>query len=213
MQIPDSLEDHLATFIPKSTHRSQMLTHCRRELVHEVWRVLLDDEFIKAYEHGIVLNCADGILRRVYPRIFTLSADYKEKFVLLSACTYMAEINARALLAAIRDRGLCPCPRCVVSLTQFDQLGSKRDSNRRMAGARSYLMDLVSRARHFIYNVGFQPTAAGIERMLKPLSLVPTIVSHSHTIASPDLDIHPRMHSLRNLAHLGSTHILCLSWI
>lgn len=47
--------------------------------MHEVWRVLLDKDFLDAYKHGIVLKCADGVLRRVYPRIFTYSADYPEK--------------------------------------------------------------------------------------------------------------------------------------
>jgi len=47
--------------------------------MHEIWRVLLDDEFLEAYVHGIVLMCADGVLRRIYPRIFTYSADYPEK--------------------------------------------------------------------------------------------------------------------------------------
>jgi hypothetical protein len=56
-----------------------MVKHCRRELMHQVWRLLLDEEFMEAYRHGIVLTCADGILRRVFPRIFTYSADYPEK--------------------------------------------------------------------------------------------------------------------------------------
>ena len=47
--------------------------------MHGVWRVLLDDEFLHAYQHGIVLKCADGIERRIYPRIFTYSADFPEK--------------------------------------------------------------------------------------------------------------------------------------
>lgn len=47
--------------------------------MHQVWRLLLDDEFLHAHQHGIVLECADGIFRRVYPRIFTYSADYPEK--------------------------------------------------------------------------------------------------------------------------------------
>jgi hypothetical protein len=40
---------------------------------------MLDDEFLAAYQHGLVLKCADGIVRRVYLRIFTYSADYPEK--------------------------------------------------------------------------------------------------------------------------------------
>lgn len=53
--------------------------------MHAVWDILLDDEFIHAYEHGIVLKCADGIFRRIYPRIFTYSADYPEKYMVIVA--------------------------------------------------------------------------------------------------------------------------------
>ena len=58
-----------------------LLTHCRWELMHAVWDILLDDEFLHAYEHGIVLKFTNGIFRRLYPRIFTYSADYPEKYV------------------------------------------------------------------------------------------------------------------------------------
>jgi hypothetical protein len=47
--------------------------------MHEVWHVLLDKEFLEAYQRGIILKCADGILRHIYPCIFTYSADYPEK--------------------------------------------------------------------------------------------------------------------------------------
>lgn len=47
--------------------------------MHEVWRVLLDQEFQYAWIHGVEVLCGDGIRRRVYPRIFTYSADYPEK--------------------------------------------------------------------------------------------------------------------------------------
>lgn len=55
------------------------MAHCHRELTHAQWRLLLDDEFLYAYEHGIVFECGDGIQRRFYPRIFSYSADYPEK--------------------------------------------------------------------------------------------------------------------------------------
>ena len=61
------------------TQKKSIKTHCHRELFHGVWRFLLDDEFLHAYEYGIVMTCADGIERRIYPRIFTYSADYPEK--------------------------------------------------------------------------------------------------------------------------------------
>jgi hypothetical protein len=43
--------------------------------------LLLDEEFLNAYQHGMVIECCDGATRRFYPRIFTYSADYQEKYV------------------------------------------------------------------------------------------------------------------------------------
>jgi Plavaka transposase len=59
------------------------MTHCQRELFHEQWRTILDDDFMEAFDHGIVVKCLDGVQRRFYPRIFTYSADYPEKLALL----------------------------------------------------------------------------------------------------------------------------------
>ena len=57
------------------------ITHLKHELVQKVWELLLDEEFMEAYEHGLVITCVDGVTRRIYPRFFTYSADYPEKFV------------------------------------------------------------------------------------------------------------------------------------
>ena len=51
--------------------------------MHGAWSIILDDDFIHACTYGIVIMCIDGIERRVYPRIFTYSADYPEKYVLI----------------------------------------------------------------------------------------------------------------------------------
>ena len=78
--LPDSFQDFAASFCSKwATQRKDILTHCRRELIHGVWKHLLDDDFVRAYKYGMVIKCADGIERRVYPRCFTYSADYPEK--------------------------------------------------------------------------------------------------------------------------------------
>jgi len=61
------------------TQKADIMTHCRRELMHAVWAKILDDDFIHAYIYGIVIKCIDGIERRIYPRFFTYSADYPEK--------------------------------------------------------------------------------------------------------------------------------------
>jgi hypothetical protein len=78
-QIPDSFHDFISSVLQRPSHKKAVLTHCHREMMHQVWHLLLNDEFIEAYQHGMVLTCADGIVRRVYPRIFTYSADYPEK--------------------------------------------------------------------------------------------------------------------------------------
>ena len=47
--------------------------------MHAVWTLLLDPEFHKAYEEGLLWECGDKILRRLFPRFFIYSADYPEK--------------------------------------------------------------------------------------------------------------------------------------
>lgn len=79
VQIPDSIHDFISGFITSKSGKTKVVTHCRRELMHAIWKLMLDDEFMDAYEHGIVIHCLDGIWRRIYPRIFTYSADYPEK--------------------------------------------------------------------------------------------------------------------------------------
>ncbi|KIJ58305.1 hypothetical protein HYDPIDRAFT_141613 [Hydnomerulius pinastri MD-312] len=158
--LPDSITQFLSTIgsFTKSATRS-LLTHCRRELVHAVWETLLDEEFVHAYRHGIVLKCADGIVRRVYPRIFTYSADYPEKI----------------LLATIRDKGEFLCPRCLVPRSKLDEVGFLRDVRLRFGSLRAYAVDIVKRARDFIYKKGKPVDGAAVKRLLNPGSLVPTM--------------------------------------
>ncbi len=40
--------------------------------MHGVWTIILDDDFLQACKYGIVIECIDGVERRVYPRIFDL---------------------------------------------------------------------------------------------------------------------------------------------
>jgi hypothetical protein len=37
------------------------MTHCTHELFHAQWKILLDDEFLDAWKHGIVIQCMDAI--------------------------------------------------------------------------------------------------------------------------------------------------------
>jgi hypothetical protein len=58
-----------------------VLKHLRRELMQALWLLLLDDKLIDAYLHGTVVECSDGTSRRFFPRFFSYSCDYPEKYV------------------------------------------------------------------------------------------------------------------------------------
>ncbi|KAJ3825180.1 hypothetical protein F5880DRAFT_1611327 [Lentinula raphanica] len=138
--LPASFHDFASRFFTKwstAKQREGLLTHCRRELMHAVWRFLLDDEFLHACKYGIVIRCHDGVQRRFYPRIFTYSADYPEK----------------VLLATIRDKGKCPCPRCLVEKVALDLLN----------------------ARNFIYRSGLPINRTAVDNLLKATSSIPTV--------------------------------------
>jgi hypothetical protein len=82
-QLPNKVKDviHKLPWISKSGIAA-LHTHCRHELFHACWDTLLDKYFLLAYHHGIVLKCTDGVFRRIFPHIFTYSADYPEKCIL-----------------------------------------------------------------------------------------------------------------------------------
>ncbi|KAJ3752589.1 hypothetical protein EV360DRAFT_97363 [Lentinula raphanica] len=155
--IPDSIKHNITTFHAK--RKADILTHCNRELYHAVWRHLLDNEFVHAYHYGVVIECNDGIKRRIYPRFFTYSADYPEK----------------VLLATIRDLGNCPCPQCLCPKASLDQMGTRRDLALRKNTARTFLIGRVKKARDYIYRKGYGIRSARIEELLKATSSVPTM--------------------------------------
>ncbi|KAJ3786451.1 hypothetical protein GGU10DRAFT_419733 [Lentinula aff. detonsa] len=173
--IPDSVKHEISRFnVNWKTQAKEIITHCNRELMHAVWRFLLDDGFVHAYRCGIVIKCFDGIERRVYPRFFTYSADYPEKFVFFNSGSAKLMATNRVLLATIRDLGSCPCPRCLIPKSLLDQMGSKRDMKRREK-IRIFLVDKVMRARQWIYNEGSKIRGSAVERLLKETSSVPTL--------------------------------------
>lgn len=79
-QLPDSVVDAFKQVTGKSP-TIDILAHCRCELMLKILSVIFDKEFVRQYKEGAVILCADGISRRIFPRIFTYSADYPEKCV------------------------------------------------------------------------------------------------------------------------------------
>jgi hypothetical protein len=59
---PDSLQDEMKAFHSKwGSQQKDILAHCHRELMHGVWKFLLDHDFLHAYRYGMVVRCYDGI--------------------------------------------------------------------------------------------------------------------------------------------------------
>ncbi|KAB5588477.1 hypothetical protein CTheo_8081 [Ceratobasidium theobromae] len=143
--------------------RAPLLTHCKRELFHECWKMLLDPDFIYAYHNGIVVQCGDGVTRRLFPRIFTYSADYPEK----------------ALIATIRVLGALPCPRCLVQLSNVSLLGTENDFRARETQPRTNNTFNGHLTRRLIYRDGCAVNSSSVEAILRPYSGVPTLNAFS----------------------------------
>ncbi|KAL7281058.1 hypothetical protein ACG7TL_004360 [Trametes sanguinea] len=159
--LPDDVQDYIRDNNDGKPPSANLLTHCRRELFHGQWACVIDDEFVHAYEHGIVVDCIDGVRRRLYPRIFTYSADYPEKM----------------LLATLRDKGRCPCPRCLTTFDRIDRLGTPEDIEARKLNTRAPTAEqdrYVQEARELIYDSGYVVNSDHVEALLREQSLVPT---------------------------------------
>jgi hypothetical protein len=107
------------------------------------------------------------------------------------------------LIATVRDKGLCPCPRCFVLKSEIDKLGQKLDARYRITQARSYVGDIITSARNFIYKLGYGVGSAAVERLLKEKSWVPTRVRRSFSTEEVLLILIslPRMHLPRLWDH------------
>ncbi|KAF8871118.1 hypothetical protein BD779DRAFT_483736 [Infundibulicybe gibba] len=159
--LPDSVTDFIRDD-PSGKITGPLLAHCRRELFHGCWKIILDEEFLHAYEHGIIVDCGDGVRRRIYPRIFTYSADYPEK----------------VLIATIRDMGQCPCPRCKIKKDEIREFASASDMEIRHTKLRIDDEDRranVHAARSLIYDKGYVVNSAHVEDLLKECVLVAAI--------------------------------------
>ncbi|THV03577.1 hypothetical protein K435DRAFT_817199 [Dendrothele bispora CBS 962.96] len=159
-KLPDNLQDeYLKAFGRPASDPT--LTHLKRELMHKAWALILDPEFMHAYEHGMLVKCGDGVVRRLFPRFFTYSADYPEK----------------ALLATIRTLGRCPCPHCLVEKNQIRQLGTKGDRSRRETKARvdtQHRRNMIEHVRKWVFDFGKSVTNQAVDTFLQPYSWVPT---------------------------------------
>jgi hypothetical protein len=70
------------------------MAHCHQEAYHAQWAIILDDEFLEAYEHGIVIKCCDGIWHHftlIYLHI--LQTTRRSKSMLLNVHVYSSNVS------------------------------------------------------------------------------------------------------------------------
>ncbi|TFK94497.1 hypothetical protein K466DRAFT_476226 [Polyporus arcularius HHB13444] len=136
------------------------LKMCKRDLMQQIWHLLLDEEFIKAYVHGILVKCGDGVTRRLFPRIPQYSADYPEK----------------CLIACIKHLAGFPCPACLMPKDDIDNMGTVNDMKNRTRLRRTlandrYIRETVKAARKKIFEQGYAPEGATVDDALKLTSI------------------------------------------
>ncbi|KAH7919772.1 hypothetical protein BV22DRAFT_1022403, partial [Leucogyrophana mollusca] len=77
LMLPDDLQDiYVLVFAEGWT--SNVHTHCKWELFHTIWKLLLNKDFMEVYRHDIVIWCGDGVIWPVFPHFFSYSAHYPE---------------------------------------------------------------------------------------------------------------------------------------
>ncbi|KAI0824462.1 hypothetical protein BC628DRAFT_1411049 [Trametes gibbosa] len=137
--LPDTLQDFYTDVygVPPS---KDVLTFCKRELMRQIWLLLMDTEFMGAYENGMLVTCGDGVVCRLFPHIFSYSADYSGKI----------------LLTALKPQLIHPCPRCLVTDAHLCDAGTPEDAERRAEKRidSPHLRWRIARARKLIFKKG-----------------------------------------------------------
>jgi hypothetical protein len=138
---------------------AEVLKFLRRELIHAIWHLLLTEDFMHAYMFGIIVLCADGIERRLFPQLFLYSADYREKYSIWRFILFFCHstICLRVLLVGIKFLGKWLCPLCKCPKKKVEDLGTKADMLRREKQVRvdsEKRQERVERAHEAIFKKG-----------------------------------------------------------
>ena len=101
----------------------------------------------------------------------------------LQISSKLMNYDSRILIASIRNLGKCPCPRCLIPLSQVHNLGMPRDMSQREVMAHvdnAEWQGKVFAAQRLIYEKNSLVNGAAIEALLQDVSLVPTSVRLIH---------------------------------
>ncbi|KAF5355377.1 hypothetical protein D9757_014596 [Collybiopsis confluens] len=172
---PSAFAAHHIAYIPKlsedfkgwyqeqygCTPTEAVMTFMRREIPHAIYAELFDKDFMNAYRDGIILRCGNKVTRSMFPRLFTWSADYPEKM----------------LLICCKCLGLHPCGECNISKDKIFRLGTVLDRGTwdRLRRQDSELrQNKVERARELIFKKGYSILSKAIDYLLGDHSWMPT---------------------------------------
>ncbi|KIO04854.1 hypothetical protein M404DRAFT_142158 [Pisolithus tinctorius Marx 270] len=158
-KLPDNFQDIYRGHYSQVSSR-EILTHCKHDLFHAIWDLILDTWFMDAYQSGIVIWCADGITRQIYPHFFSYSADYPEK----------------VLVAGIKFLGKCACPRCLIAKKSFSKMGMAHDMRHRVRHVRMDSIERqgrISQAHKLIFQKGAAVNGKRVGYQLDKHSYVP----------------------------------------
>jgi hypothetical protein len=111
---------------------------------------------------------------------------------LLLSASHAHRACCRVLIALIRNRGKCPCPRCLIPMSRLHNLGMRadmrdREALKRVADARQ--LSNITSSRSIIYEQGYAVDSQAIDNILKEESWVGNIV-RSNNLLRQQL-IHP----------------------
>ncbi|KAF8233087.1 hypothetical protein L208DRAFT_1142259, partial [Tricholoma matsutake] len=107
--------------------------------------------------------------------------------------------NDRVKLGTTHNKGDWICPQCTTPTAEFNKLGHQQDMKGRITQSQSYLSSLVNRARDCIYCAGYTINATAVERMLRPMSLVPTANAFAERLGCFGFNPYPML--IVNLMH------------
>jgi hypothetical protein len=177
LQIPESFKKWFHDRYAK-TPSAPVHAHLKREIMQAVWLLLLDEDLMRAYIHGLEITCGDGVKRLIFPRFFVYSADYPEKYIPLLSCRDNSHSTFRVLLATIRSLAKCPCPRCFIRKDQIDGSGTIPDMKRRLHERKdtSSWRNLIKSVRDKLYAKGKALMSGAVNERLKEFSWVPSLV-------------------------------------
>ena len=121
------------------------MTHCHWEIYHAQWLIILNDEFLEAYEHGVVVEVCDNKQYRfthVYLPILQITRKSKTSLCCLNIDNL---IHLRIMIAGIWNLGQCPCPQCLIPMVHVPNMGMSWDLAQCVSLAR---VDDVDRCSH-----------------------------------------------------------------